>query len=96
MLSETDFQLGAVAPEEVAVVGGTVSIGELEGVGNEDKCPDFTHSVSGGATLKDYAFSTVSCLAFRPQTTCDISPFVHRHLVIFIPSSCASNVLILN
>lgn len=37
LLSDTDFQLGAVPAEEIAVTGGTVSIGELE---PEDYCPD--------------------------------------------------------
>lgn len=58
LLSSTNFQRGAVPPETIAVTGGTVTIGELEG-NAADYCPDFTHNVQGGATLKDYPFSRV-------------------------------------
>lgn len=59
LLSDTDFSVPG-SEETVAVVGGTVTIGEVETY--PDICPGFTHDVSGGATLIDFPFSTVSCL----------------------------------
>ena len=40
LLSDTNFQLGVVPPEQIAIDGGYVSIGELEPEGSRDYCPD--------------------------------------------------------
>jgi hypothetical protein len=56
LLSNTNFQQGAVDPEIHVTPTGTVTIGELETKGaGPDFCPDF----SGAGILKDFAFAPV-------------------------------------
>jgi hypothetical protein len=59
LLSQTDFQLGSVAPEVINFSGGDVTIGELETGADADKCPDYTNTVNGGATLSDFPFAPI-------------------------------------
>eukprot|EP00956_Cyclotella_meneghiniana_P035316 scaffold113786_cov47-Cyclotella_meneghiniana.AAC.1 len=51
LLSNIDFQQGAVASEIINVNDGTVTIRELESEANADKCPDIAKTVTGTATL---------------------------------------------
>jgi hypothetical protein len=59
LLSNTNFQLGAVAAEVYTnpVTGANVSIGELE---TKNAGPDYCPDVAGAADLKDFAFAPVS------------------------------------
>ena len=63
LLSNTDFQQGAVAPEVIDVDGGNITIGELESEGNTDECPDIDKSATGAATLPNHSFGPVSLTA---------------------------------
>lgn len=56
LMSQTDFQFGAVSPEMIAVTGGTLTIGELES--NADECPDVATTASG-ATLTGFVLPPV-------------------------------------
>jgi hypothetical protein len=53
LLSDTNFQLGTVPPEQIAVEGGIVEIGEFETGADADYCPDY----QGSGILRDFAFS---------------------------------------
>ena len=59
LLSNIDFQQGAVTPEIINVNDGTVTIGELESEANADKCPDIAKTVTGTATLPVRSFGPV-------------------------------------
>ena len=79
LLSNTDFQQGAVAPEVVNVNGGAVTIGELESGANADKCPDIAETVTGPATLPNRSFGPV-----RPTASFIIASVTSqsRHLTL--------------
>jgi hypothetical protein len=61
LMSQTNFQFGAVSPEVINIAGGTVTVGELET--NADECPDIMSSVSG-ASLAGFVFPPIRLKCF--------------------------------
>jgi hypothetical protein len=57
LLSDNSYAAGEY--DVINVVGGTVEIGELE-LDQPDSCPDVRETVSGSATLVDFAFQSVN------------------------------------